>query len=417
MIGLFLFIYLATIAAVFLWFTYKIKKVSEYTHRVFEGERALLIHNAFKGVFRGLMENIGMAAAELQEKVRSADDEKNRLLSILESMAEGVAVIDPAQKIVLVNSALGRAFGVSKKETQGRFFWEIFRDPKINEMITQGLDEKGFVRKEHTTLLFESVFEIRISPVFSGEEFLGVVAVFQDISKLKELERVRTEFVANVSHELKTPLTSIMGFVETLKEGAVEDAAQRVRFLQIIDEHSKKLHALIDELLLLSKIESAQGVIQKEPVEVESLLKKVLELFEEGLKTQKIKAHLKITPKPFWVEGDRLLLERAFSNLVSNAVKYNKPNGEILIEASCGPKSADISFADTGIGIPESDLGRIFERFYRVDRSRARESGGTGLGLSIAKHIVERHDGTIEVKSRLGQGSSFLVRLPVALGK
>ena len=352
------------------------------------------------------------AEQELKSQAQHAEEEKRRLSAILESMTEAVIVVDTGQGIRLANSAFSHSFELNKEAVLGLRYWEVFRDSELNQMIERCLAGQTALKKEHTLLLSNRVFEIQISPVFSSKEFLGVVAVFHDVTQLKALENMRSEFVANVSHELKTPLTSIMGSVETLKEGAAENPKDRARFLEIIEERSKKLYDLIEELLALSKIESGREAIHKAPLDANALFGKIFEGFETLLKKGGIKASFQFKPVPFWIHADQKTILQAFTNLIDNAIKYNKPGGEILVEAFYEPSWAVIRIKDTGIGIPEPDLKRVFERFYRVDKSRSRDSGGTGLGLSIAKHIVERHGGTVEAEGRESQGSVFTLRLP-----
>jgi two-component system phosphate regulon sensor histidine kinase PhoR len=215
-----------------------------------------------------------------------------------------------------------------------------------------------------------------------------------------------------VSHELKTPLTSILGFVETLKDGAIEDRLNRLKFLQIIEDHSKKLQCLIEDLLFLSKMESQKDPLRRQSLDLEKLLERSLEVFSGALKEKKIQLEKDFTPTPFRIEADPVLLERALSNLIDNAIKYNRPGGKISVRASKSAGQAAIRISDTGIGIAESDLPRIFERFYRAEKSRSRESGGTGLGLSITKHVAERHGGSVAAQSVLGEGSSFTLTIP-----
>jgi two-component system phosphate regulon sensor histidine kinase PhoR len=363
-------------------------------------------------LFRDMARDIEAMAARLDERVQMALEEKKRLFAILESMSEGVLAVDTEQKVLFTNSALEHAFGFEKSSGEGRHFWEIFRDVDINEMIEKGLKHHAVTRKEHPALLSDRVFEIQISPVFGAGEFLGVVAVFHDITLMKEFERLRMEFVANVSHELKTPLTSILGFVETLKEGGIEDPENRMKFLQIIETQSKKLHALIQDLLLLSKIESAKGPLRLEEVNVERLFEKIKEIFSPILKEKNIQLEVIPSPGAIRIQAESNSIERAFSNLLDNAIKYNCSNGRVTLKAQEDERRVVLEVHDTGVGISPVDLPRIFERFYRVDKSRARESGGTGLGLSIAKHIVERHGGKIEVQSVQGKGSVFSIILP-----
>ena len=367
----------------------------------------------FGGKLKEAARHTGEVEAELKQKIQTALEEKNRIIAILESMAESVAVIDTDQKMLIVNSVLARVLGFPKGQLEGRHFWEAFRDPEINQMLKNCLEDRRSAKIEHTLLLSKSVFEIQVSPVFAGSQFLGAVAVFHDVTRLKELERLRAEFVANVSHELKTPLTSIMGFVETLKEGAIEDPANRLQFLQIVDDHSRKLYGLIDDLLLLSKLESDREAIHKETVDFEKMLERTLRLFDRALQAKQIKVHEEMERRPFFILADPKSIEEALSNLVDNAIKYNHPGGTLRIHASSSPQAVKIAVSDTGIGIPDEDLPRIFERFYRADKSRSRDSGGSGLGLSIVKHIVEKHGGRVEAQSQFHQGSTFTITLPV----
>ncbi len=368
-------------------------------------------YKSFKG-FRRSSSQLSEKLVDFQGKLRFADEEKERGMAVIESMVEGVVVIDSDQKILLINSVLSQAFDLKRNEIQGRLFWEVFRDPRLNEMIEKSLKSRLPAGLEHSILLSNSVFQIQVSPVFKGEEFLGVTAVFHDVTKLKELERLRSDFVANVSHELKTPLTSIIGSIETLKEGAAENPRDRARFLDVIDEHSKNLRHLIEDLLLLSKVESGRENLRREKLDAEKILKKVIGTLDLDLNSKKIKVNLDFPEKPFLILADAKSIEQVFLNLIGNAIKYNEPGGKITVRGFYEADSAKIEFEDTGIGIPESDIPRIFERFYRVDKSRSRESGGTGLGLAIVKHIIERHSGQIHVKSHPQQGSTFTITLP-----
>jgi two-component system phosphate regulon sensor histidine kinase PhoR len=403
----------ACLVLTFLYFTFrrKLGRLEQYAKKMASGKEVSMHYEAAQP-FRNLARDIETLASTLGERVQTASEEKKRLFAILESMTEGVLAVDTEQKVLFTNSALEKSFGLEKSSAQGRYFWEIFRDADINEMIEKGLGGRAVARKEHAALLTDSVFEIEVSPVSAAGEFLGVVAVFRDITLLKEFERLRTEFVANVSHELKTPLTSILGFVETLKEGGIDDPENRMKFLQIIETQSKKLHALIEDLLLLSKIESAKEPLRLEEVDVERLFEKMKDVFLPILKEKNIQMQMVSPAKTVRVNAEASSLERALSNLIDNALKYNRSNGLVTLQALDGAKSVVLEVRDTGIGIEPEDLARVFERFYRADKSRSRESGGTGLGLSIAKHIVERHGGRIEVQSTPGKGSTFSIVLP-----
>jgi two-component system phosphate regulon sensor histidine kinase PhoR len=360
----------------------------------------------------GALRRLESANEALQETIRGGQGEKNRAAAILESLAEGVLVVDPRQRVLVANAAISRALGLSRADLEGRHFWEIFRDADLNQMIERTLASRSAAHEEHSMPLSEVVYQIRVSPVFGGEDFLGAAVVFYDVTKLKELEKSRTEFVANVSHELKTPLTSILGFVETLKEGAVDDAENRGRFLSIIETQSMKLHRLIEDLLRLSSVESGARELESKDVDVERLLKTTAEPFDRSIAAKKIVLERRVEPVGMTVRGDAKALEEAVTNLVDNAVKYNRPGGSLRVSARIEDEWGVIEVADTGIGIPESDLPRVFERFYRVDKSRSSETGGSGLGLSIVKHIVERHGGRVTAESSTKSGTVFRIFLP-----
>ena len=414
------FLLIVCIVLGFLHFRFrrKLNRLAQYAKKMASGKEVSTLHEPTQP-FQKLARDIETMAGTLGERIQTAREEKKRLFAILESMTEGVLVVDTQQNVLLTNSALERSFGFAKNAAEGRFFWEIFRDADINEMIEKGLRRRTVERKEHAALLSDLVFEIQVSPVFTAGEFLGVVAVFRDITLVKEFDRLRTEFVANVSHELKTPLTSILGFVETLKEGGVEDPENRMKFLQIIETQSKKLHMLIEDLLLLSKIESDKEPLRLEEINVERLFEKMKEIFSPMLKEKNIQLQVVTPAKELRIQAEPDSLERALSNLIDNALKYNRVNGRVTLVAQEEARSVLLEVRDTGIGISSADLGRVFERFYRADKSRSRESlpdrqagGGAGLGLSIAKHIVERHGGKIEVQSTQGKGSTFVIVLP-----
>ncbi len=381
---------------------------------------SLLIFSGFAAwqafFFRRKLREVSGYAEEvslrLQEKVRLAEEEKNRILAILESMAEGVAVIAPDQRLTLANPALARALSFPKNQIEGRYFWEVFRDSSVNEMIVKTLEEHVSMHREHSILLSDSIFQIHVSPVFRGKNFLGAVAIFYDVTQLKKLERLRSEFVANVSHELKTPLTSILGFVETLKEGAMDDQENRSRFLAIIEDHSKKLYQLIEDLLSLSKLDTEKQELKKEEFDLAEVLDRALASFERPIRVKKLKVLTEFSSRPFLLSADSASFEEVLNNLLDNAIKYNVEGGEIRVRASRGGGSVSVEIQDTGIGISKPELPKIFDRFYRADKSRSRQTGGTGLGLAIVKRIVERHAGRIEAQSVPNQGSTFTLTLP-----
>jgi len=243
----------------------------------------------------------------------------------------------------------------------------------------------------------------------------GVTILAYDITEATQYQELRKEFVANVSHELRTPLTVIKGFIETLVDGAVDDPARAKQYLDTVGRHTEQLTNLVNDLLDISRLDSAQPLAKREPVDVNAAAKKVTDLMLPAAQRKRQTLKLDLTEPLPPIMGDAEYLHRALFNLIDNAVKYTREGGEIRLATSTSDGMVTIDVTDNGIGIPLEDQPRIFERFYRVDRSRSREMGGTGLGLSIVKHVVQSHGGTIEVDSTLGEGSRFSMRLPTAV--
>jgi two-component system phosphate regulon sensor histidine kinase PhoR len=265
--------------------------------------------------------------------------------------------------------------------------------------------EVGTVRRRN--------FSVTATPVRAAGAN-GAVLVLHDITELRRLERVRRDFVANVSHEFKTPLTAIQGFAETLLNGALDDTANRNRFVEIIREHAWRLARLTDDLLKLSRIEAGRLELEMRAIRVEGLVSSCVETARLKASTKSIEIRVDLPVSIPAVRGDGAQLAEVLQNLLDNAVLYTPSGGTIDVKAGTEGKEVVFTVLDTGIGIPESDLERIFERFYRVDSARSREAGGTGLGLAIARHIVDAHSGRIWVESAVGQGSRFHFTVPIA---
>ncbi|MBC7107085.1 MAG: PAS domain-containing protein, partial [Firmicutes bacterium] len=259
------------------------------------------------------------------------------------------------------------------------------------------------------------VFRVHITPLRDAPEGPGgVVALLRDITEYRRLEQMRTEFVANVSHELRTPLTSIRGFLETLLDGAVDDPPTARRFLETMALEAERLARLIDDLLQLSRLEDRRVVLRRERVDMAVIVARVVDIFRAGAREKGLELGYHVQTHLPPVAGDPDMLARVLVNLVDNAVKYTPEGGRITVRAEAADGHVRVSVSDTGVGIPEESLPRVFERFYRVDKSRAREQGGTGLGLAIVKHIVEAHGGRVWARSEVGRGSTFTFELPVA---
>jgi len=334
--------------------------------------------------------------------------------TILSSMVEGVIVINSKGIIEHASPNFCQLLELRSKETQNKLYWEVIWNQEINDSLKEALLHKRAVRKEINIIgPQESFFSMQISPVMDRDnKLLSLIAVFHDITELKKLEKIRAEFVANVSHELKTPLTAIKGFVETLKTTAKDDPVAMVRFLDIIDKQAQRLENLVNDLLILSSIEFKEV---KMNFMAESLSKIVSSVMALQKKTIEDKAHQVTVDIPADLPNvlvDRQRMEQVFLNLLDNAVKFTPSGGKISILAKWEKPYVRVEVKDTGVGIPAEHLSRVFERFYRVDRARSREAGGTGLGLAIVRQIVAAHQGKIEVESSPEVGSTFRIFLP-----
>jgi two-component system phosphate regulon sensor histidine kinase PhoR len=357
---------------------------------------------------------LNQMAWHLQATLADITTDRARLQAVLASMVEGVLVLDRRGLILLMNDALQRMLPGADASAVGRPFIEVFRHHPLNEFVRTVL-ERGEGRRQEVALLTpeERIFLLQASVAKpAGERGVAAVLVFHDITELKRLERVRKDFVANASHELKTPLTSIAGYVEALVDGAKDDPATCAQFLGIIQKHTENLKAILSDLLQLSTIESGVYRWKRQEVAIIDLveraarvLRPVAERCQQTLSVRPVDRLLRI-----WGDLDRLT--ESLINLLDNAVKYTPEGGTITIEAVAAGDGVRIVVTDTGIGIPPKELPRIFERFYRVDRARSREQGGTGLGLAIVKHIAEAHGGHIAVDSTVGHGSTFSLFLP-----
>jgi len=356
-------------------------------------------------------------AASLKERISEIEKEKIKLSTILDNMTEAVIAVESDRRILAINPGAEKIFGVPKPAAMGRLLIETIRNQKIDEIMAKAINDQTLVPGELESRQ-PGGKTLRINAVGIGKSESGVCGflVANDVTEVRRLENLRREFVANVSHELKTPLTSIKGFIETLLGGALEDRVQSERFLKIMDEDAERLTRLIDEILDLSQIESADASLRPEPVELQRELSKVLSVFEARIHSKKLRIENRLTARPLPpVLADRDQLKQVFMNLLDNAIKFSGENGRIIIDAaSAEGEKLRVSIEDTGIGIPEHLIPRIFERFFRVDKARSRELGGTGLGLAIVKHIIEAHGGDVTCESRAGKGSkfSFTLRIP-----
>jgi len=352
---------------------------------------------------------------EIKNKIDKIKHEGVKIDAVLSSMFEGIMVVDEKGRVILINPSLRKLFFVDV-EPEMKQVIEIIRNPQIQEIVDKIIKYKQKLISEEITISQpeEKILKINAVPIIRNNTLEGAVLVFHDITELRRLERIRKDFVANVSHELRTPISSIKGYAETLLEGAIEDKDNAKDFINIIYQDSNRLANLIDDLLDLSKIESGKMEMNLEPVDIKPILERCLGVLEKSIKEKKLSVSIDIPSKLPKVLADEKRLAQVFLNLLDNAIKYNSERGSIKVSASLSDKFVQVDIADTGIGIPEKDIPRIFERFYRVDKARSCQLGGTGLGLSIVKHIILAHGGEVWVKSEQGIGSTFSFTIPKA---
>jgi two-component system phosphate regulon sensor histidine kinase PhoR len=357
--------------------------------------------------------SLNQTAARMDRAIRTLTEERNLSSAILGSMVEGVAVVNGAERLVFANQGFADILELDVPPKSGSALVEIVRQTEMIEAVRKVLAGEPRVEAEILTgTLRQHFFAATVAAVRAGETS-GAVVVLHDITELRKLERVRRDFVANVSHEFKTPLTAIQGFSETLLAGAIDDPQNRERFLGIILEHSRRLARLTDDLLKLSQMDADRLELEIRRVSVAELIESCLETAQHRAAEKDIRVYVSQSNELPGIAGDRRRLAEVLQNLLDNATQYTLPGGRITLSAEV--READVVFtvSDTGIGIPKADQSRIFERFYRVDAARSREAGGTGLGLAIAKHLVEVHGGRIWVESEIGQGSQFNFSVPV----
>lgn len=351
----------------------------------------------------------------IQRNIGELTEEKNKIQTIINCMPEGVISLDKKSRVTLLNPAAETMFRVRGTDLMGKPFMEVVRNYQLAQAFQEALDSgQPIKRKVELVTPTVKILRVEITPLHSEQrDVLGVVAVLHDISELTRVERMRTDFVANVSHELRTPLTSIKGFVETLLEGAMDDPAACRRFLEIINTESNRLAQLIGDLLSLSEIEAKRKPLVLEEFSVTDLTRDLLQIFAIPMEKKGLLLRLELPDNLPKIVADRGKIEQVLINLIDNAVKYTPDGQSVTISTRQEGNSIVLCVADTGTGIPQEALPRLFERFYRVDTARSREMGGTGLGLAIVKHIVEAHGGKVWVTSEWGQGSSFSVALPI----
>jgi two-component system, OmpR family, phosphate regulon sensor histidine kinase PhoR len=401
----------------------RIKRLVDFSQQVADGQfpQNFFPHRG-RDEIHLLEHNLNEMSAKLRDHVNQVVAEKEKDDSILRCMAEGVLVLDPRGQVLVINEQAKKMFHAPEdRELQGVPIVELSRHPEVRKILHEVLTF-DFIRNRYSREIeLEEGQWFRVNAVSlrrGTHAAAGSILVFHDITEIKRLETVRSDFVANVSHELRTPLTAIRGYVETLLHRPPEDPKDANYFLAIIERHSERLSRLTEDLLTLSDLESGKLQLAHLPVDATQLIQRVLEVFWTQANTRKVKLKQVVEPGLPPLLGDSDRLQQLFINLVDNAVKYTPAGGQVIVAASTVLKAGgseprvEISVSDTGPGIPEKDLPRLTERFYRVDKARSRDLGGTGLGLAIVKHIVQAHKGNLTIESVLQKGTTVRVLLP-----
>ena len=353
-------------------------------------------------------------ATQLRNRINTITEQRNETEAVLSAMREAVFAVDNDERIIEYNRSADRLFGLARSRAKGKQIQEVIRNVSLQRFVRKTLDCQDLCEDEivyhHDSYMILQSHGTQLRDA-SGKD-RGAVFVFNNITQLKKLENMRSDFVANVSHELKTPITSIVGFIETLHDGAIDDENKRHQFLDIIFKHSRRLNNIIDDLLLLSRIEqvTADDVLEFQKVDLRAVLNNAISSQQYHASAKSITITQNIPS--VYIEANASLLEQAFINIINNAIKYSDEASTVSVVANLQKDEATVRIMDTGSGIATEHLERIFERFYRVDKGRSRELGGTGLGLSIVKHVVLAHRGRVFAESTPGSGSTFIVVLP-----
>lgn len=399
-----------------------VRQVQEAVARLARRDFRTVIFRPSDWFFRRTAQDLRVVSEHLQKQNQLLTEEGFSLRGILSGMVEGVMIVDPAQRIRLMNEALARMLGWEESRV-GRPVAEALVEPDLLRAINRAIEEgaRRVLELQLRTPLGNTpshrTFEVSVSPLNPGEHRAtrGAVVVFHEITKLKLLEATRRDFVANVSHEFRTPLAIIQGYVETLQEDPGGDPDLTARALEVMHRHCQRLTFLIDDLLTIARLESQDLPLQLQLVDLQEIATHTIQQLESKIREARASVQLDFPPDLPSIEADSWRVEQVFFNLLTNALRYGtQPDGPAAIVVRASPEGSlvRIEVSDNGPGIPKGDQEHLFERFYRVHKDRSRHAGGTGLGLSIVKHIALAHGGRVEVQSEPGQGATFRVWLP-----
>ena len=393
-------------------FVRPIEEIRSGAERIASGDYELRIHGGNWRESRELARTFNDMSFQLASQFAELQMERRQLRTVLGGMIEGVIAIGQGQRILFANEAAGQMLEFNPADATGRPFWEVSRFPAVQKVLDQALAESAPRREPIELVGFGARhLKVYVSPL-REQSSPGAIMVLHDTSELHRLERLRQDFVANVSHELKTPLAVVKACVETLQDGAADDPDARGPFLASIAEQAERLHALILDLLSLARIESGAELMEFEELPIGKIVTRCLNRQRPRAEAKQMTLALEPSPADAAVWADEEGLVQILDNLLDNAVKYTQEGGTVRVAWRAAGPTVCVTVADNGPGIPERDLPRIFERFFRVDRARSRELGGTGLGLSIVKHLAQALNGSVKAASALGTGTTFTVCLP-----
>ncbi|WP_276354223.1 two-component system histidine kinase PnpS [Cohnella caldifontis] len=401
--------------------TRPLERMTSAAERMSQMDYAIRVPEGGRDEIGALARALNRMAANLQEQLDLIRRNGERLQDVLDNMPSGVVMIGDDGRVTLYNRQAEALLGSSSRERVGRPYAEIRQHVELTSWIREGLETREPQYREMQVYYpDERLLQLSVIPMtLSGGSQPGLLLVLQDVTAIRRLENMRSEFVANVSHELKTPVAAVKGFAETLLAGALDDRETARSFLTIIHDESERLNRLIGDILELSKIESRRSPLQFSPIDLGAFLGRMNELVAPEAAKKRIALDLR-AEEGLFLEADEDRLGQILLNLLQNGINYTPEGGRVQVRAETVPSEDEdgtervrITVSDTGIGIPKKDIPRIFERFYRVDKARSRSSGGTGLGLSIVKHLVELHHGSIRVESEPGAGSRFIIELPL----
>ena len=391
-----------------------IRVMEQFTERLRQGEPQGSILLTTSDETKMLADNINYLVEELQSKIRLANEEKSKLMTALTSINEGVLILNTDGKIEFVSPSLANIVAEQYGDVGGMTLMEAFRNVDLQRIYQRFKQFPDTVIGEITLGSLDPVImSVSISGVhgYPGEE--KDMIVFHDVTRLKKLERIRTDFVANVTHEIRTPLTAVIGYLETLQTGAMENTEDARRFIDIILKQAQRLNRLVEDLMTISKIELGEIHFRFEDVLLSDVIGSVLPLVEAKAQVKKIRIENLLPEKTPPVSADRDRLSQVFVNVLDNAIKFTPEGGKVAVGAEEKDGYVVVKIEDTGTGIPREEIQRLGERFYRVDKTRSRELGGTGLGLSIVKHLMLAHGGKMEIESQLGRGTKVSLFFPM----